>query len=234
MTAPARSRKDDRWVDEVAVGRALAGQSVGRSLTRGERRVIAERVQRDGGGAARLARVLHCNGPAAARLIEAAERKAGVPVTIDRGLCPAPRHGTEAAYGGQPGCRCPDARAAHTRGNKLRQTGLLPPGLVSTVGVRRRREALGVLGYSLADLAPYFGCTFKGLAQQLEHPRILRSSYRRWVAVYDRLSRLPGPNQRARTYAGQHGWLPAGAWTPETIDDPHALPQPRYRLARAG
>lgn len=145
-------------------------------------------------------------------------------MTIDRTGCRGDRHGTPNAYRNHR-CRCTDAAQALTRHKKLLAAGLVAPGLVNSVGVVRRRQALGVIGYSLADLAPYFGVSAGALHCQVVQGRtVYRTTHVRWCRVYDLLSMTPGSNDLARVWARKRGWVPPLGWDDDTIDDPDAKP----------
>lgn len=153
-------------------------------------------------------------------------------VMIDRSTCSGTSHGTSNDYRNH-GCRCPDAAQDNTRYGKRRRAGLHRPGWVSSVGVVRRRQALAVMGYGLRDLAPFFGTSWRGVGNYLARPHVHRSTFERWVEVYDRLSMTPGPNVRAREYARKLGWAPPLAWDDDEIDTPDAVPTGRPRPFRA-
>lgn len=151
---------------------------------------------------------------------------------IDRTGCTGDRHGTPNAYRNHR-CRCTDAAQALTRHKKLLAAGLVAPGLVNSVGVVRRRQALGVIGYSLADLAPYFGVTASALnCQAVQGRTVYRTTHEQWCRVYDLLSMTPGSNDLARVWARKRGWAPPLAWDDDTIDDPNATPDLGKRRAR--
>jgi hypothetical protein len=85
--------------------------------------------------------------------------------------------------------------------------------LVPAIGVRRRIDALGALGWSYADI---------GVVYTTARGRSVHAHTRAHVlAVYDRLSMTVGPSARARLLAHQKGFLPPLAWDDETIDDPN-------------
>lgn len=95
---------------------------------------------------------------------------------------------------------------------------------VSTVGVVRRRQALGVVGYTLQHIAERMGVSASGLATSLQKAAIEQGCFERWCRVYDELSQVEGASRFARGVAERSGWAPPSAWTPETIDDPDAEP----------
>jgi hypothetical protein len=147
-------------------------------------------------------------------------------------VCTGDQHGTANAYRNHR-CRCPGAAQQVTRHRKRRAAGLVPPGLVSNVGVIRRRQALGAIGYSLADLAPHFGVTAAALnCHVIEDRTVLRSTYEQWCRVYDLLSMTPGTNTRARREGRRRRWAPPLAWDDDSIDDPASKPDFGLRRAR--
>jgi hypothetical protein len=151
------------------------------------------------------------------------------PAPIDRSACPGSQHGTSNAYRNH-GCRCADARRANTRYGKLRRAGLHQARWVSSLGVIRRRQALAAIGYGLRELEPYFGTSWRGVGNYQSRERVHRSTYDRWVEVYDRLSMTPGPNALVKQHARQQGWAPPLAWDDDELDNPEARPA---RMPRA-
>lgn len=149
---------------------------------------------------------------------------------MDRSGCSGSQHGTSNAYRNHE-CRCPDARRANSTYQKRQRAGLLAPGRVSTVGVVRRRRALAAMGWGLIDLAPRLGVGSEfAVNNYLRRERVLRSTFEKWVRVYDDLSMTPGPNELARDLAARKGWPPPLAWDDDEIDNPDAKPA---RMPRA-
>lgn len=145
-------------------------------------------------------------------------------MTIDRSGCAAPRHGTASAYSfGR--CRCADARRASRYYRGAIRYGLNDPAWVDNTGVVRRRRALAAIGWSLTDLAPYFGTTWQTVGMHAAGDRVRRDTLDRWRAVYEQLSMTIGPSRQAREYAQRQGWAPPLAWDDDTIDDPDASPE---------
>ena len=95
---------------------------------------------------------------------------------------------------------------------------------VSTVGVVRRRQALGAAGYTLHDIADRMGVTYSAVLTALQKDHIEQSRFERWCRVYDELAAVPGGSSWTRAVAARMKWAPPEAWTPTTIDDPHAQP----------
>lgn len=152
-------------------------------------------------------------------------------MNIDRGTCPGDQHGTSNAYRNH-GCRCTDAKVANTRYVKHRLAGLHEAAWVSAVGVVRRRQALAVMGYSLIDLAPHLGVSWRAVSNYQRRPRVHRSTFQRWCQVYDELSMTPGPSKKAREEALRRGWASPLAWDEGTIDDSAAVPDRGSRATR--
>lgn len=127
-----------------------------------------------------------------------------------------PRHGTEA------GCRehyrrsttpCAPCLEAHRRANIMRR---LYPHKVTTLGARRRVQALQAIGYSRDRIAAELGYTSGGaLTYIMQADTMLVTTATRIGNVYDRLSmtvpRGAGPS-RARTWARRYGYAPPLAW----------------------
>jgi hypothetical protein len=95
---------------------------------------------------------------------------------------------------------------------------------VSTVGVVRRRQALGAAGYTLQDIAARMGVTYSAVLTALQKDHIEQSRYERWCRVYDELAAVPGASAWTRAVAARMTWAPPEAWTVDTIDDPDAQP----------
>lgn len=153
-------------------------------------------------------------------------------MSIDRSGCRGTRHGTPNAYRNHR-CRCSDAAQALAHHKKLLAAGLVASGLVNSIGVIRRRQALGAIGYSLTDLAPHFRVTSSALnCQVTQGSTVYRSTHEQWCRVYDLLSMTPGPNDLARALAKRRGWVPPLGWDDDTIDDPAAAPDLGDQRAR--
>lgn len=145
----------------------------------------------------------------------------GVPVRADD-----VRHGTNAGY--VAGCRedcCRTAtrnyhkrlRIEHHRGQRR---------LISSLGTRRRIEALGALGWTGVQVGAVLGITGEHVRQIRNQSLVTRSLAARVATAYDQLSmQLPPERTRAerhnasrqRNRAKAAGWLPPLAW--DDIDD---------------
>ena len=98
-------------------------------------------------------------------------------------------------------------------------------GFIPAAGTVRRIQALVAIGWPMRELSTRTGVAARNIAV----------NGRTWVTVetaalveqlYDDLSMTPGPSRNARGFAADHGWHPPLAWDDETIDDPHAKPDP--------
>lgn len=116
-------------------------------------------------------------------------------VPLDRGDCPARRHGTAAAYE-RHGCRCRDAREANRINRKRRREGRYRPELVDATGTHRRIRALQRLGWPLGELAARLGRQPHGraLSCALQRSRCTRSWAVTVAALFDELCMVPGPS----------------------------------------
>jgi WhiB family redox-sensing transcriptional regulator len=99
------------------------------------------------------------------------------------------------------------------------------PATAPSVGVTRRRQALGRHGYTLRQIADELGINDSTVSGHLSQDLVLVSTLERWQVMYRRLSQREGPSARARMAAERAHWLPVSAWTEDTIDDPDAEPQ---------
>ena len=96
---------------------------------------------------------------------------------------------------------------------------------VSSVGLRRRMQALAWMGWPAREVAARTGiprATLQTLALRTRQPSV--RLHRRVVAVYEQLAHLPGPSQVAAGKARASGFAPPLAWDDDTIDDPRARP----------
>jgi hypothetical protein len=132
-------------------------------------------------------------------------------MTIDRSACPAPRHGTAAAYTGA-GCKCWDAVLAGSLYRSRLKNG--EPELVNAVPTRRRLHALNAIGWGMAQLADPLGCGCPQAPNRIGRAGLVRRTTAERVAyTFDLLRDTPGPADQARSHARRMGYIPAGAWT---------------------
>lgn len=95
---------------------------------------------------------------------------------------------------------------------------------IDATGARRRLQALVTLGWTQTEIAARIGWTTANLNRiTLGHvDNITRGTHQLIDELYEQLSMLPGPSQRARGVAQRRGWLPPLAW--DDIDDPTEQP----------
>lgn len=136
--------------------------------------------------------------------------------------CSAVRHGTRGAYA-KLGCKCPAAREADRIYRKRLRHGLQPSYLVDATGSRRRLQALAVLGWPSAALAPRLGLHTKSICDIRSNGRkVHRTTAARIRQLYRDLVDVQGPSQPAAARARARGWVSPLAW--DDIDDPQARP----------
>lgn len=154
---------------------------------------------------------------------------------------PDPRHGTVAGYNRIP-CReecCRRAMATY----KARWAWDKHNGrdrIVSTLGTRRRIQALNALGWSNEQIAKRMGNDRSNLTRLIYGETMTRTLAERVAKVYDDLSmRLPTGNAQAitnvRNRAQRLGFLPPLMWddidndpTPAPEEKPHGRPMMRH------
>lgn len=140
-----------------------------------------------------------------------------------------PRHGTTAGYNAHYELQspiCGPCRLAKRRYDKRRimRGGQLK---VSSLGARRRIQALQALGYSRRDIAEAagYGRAHAALKWALDGDAITAATALRIYTAYDGLCMTLATNPRAervRKHAAARGWPPPLAWT--DIDDPAEQP----------
>jgi hypothetical protein len=141
--------------------------------------------------------------------------------------CPSTRrHNTLNAHASDR-CRCPAARAAHTRYSKRRLLDVAAgrPRTIPADGCRRRIQALLAIGWTGSFIAAELGVSRARLSyltsrQEAVTPRTAAAV----SALYDRLSSQPGPSAMTRGHAAAAGYVPPIGWDDDAIDDPGALP----------
>lgn len=135
-----------------------------------------------------------------------------------------PRHGTYAGYGA--GCREDCCRTA-ARNYHKRRAYEGRPRMVSSVGLRRRIQALACLGWSMYDLSQRLGVSRENVRQWMLHDEVYRSTHETVCALYDELSMTLAPTDtptrrqvvgKVRKRAERAGWLPPLAWDDDSID----------------
>lgn len=102
------------------------------------------------------------------------------------------------------------------------------PRYVDSTGTLRRLRALACLGWSQDALAERIGMTTSTLNNFMRvgssGRRVTPASAERVAVAYAELSGENGPSHLTARRAARRGWQPPEAWTTETIDDPHAIP----------
>lgn len=107
--------------------------------------------------------------------------------------------------------------------------------VIAGTGTRRRLQALVANGWTQGALAARLGMStgnfnslIHGHNRKAGAGRVLASTYRAVLALYEELWDQPAPLTRGRVrsqaVAKQHGWPPPLAWDDDTIDDPDAGP----------
>lgn len=140
-----------------------------------------------------------------------------------------PRHGTMAGYNAHTRSGfpiCGSCRLAKRRYDKRR---IMAGGFkVSTLGSRRRVEALRALGYSLNDIAAAAG--YKPVHSAIKYvmtaETMTASTAARIDRAFEALCMTPATGPRAgrnRRHAARMGWPPPLAWA--DIDDPNEQPE---------
>jgi AraC-like DNA-binding protein len=127
----------------------------------------------------------------------------------------------------------------------------LDPGtLISNHGVRRRVEALGCLGWSLAALAGELGISREAFSARIHAASATVRTHREVAGLYDRLWNTPptpaSPELatyivRTRKRAAALGWVPPMAWddidtdpAPPVVDDAVVLDELAIEFATQG
>ena len=102
---------------------------------------------------------------------------------------------------------------------------LAPTATTDGTGTRRRLSALVAIGHTQTYLAGRLDMSLTNLGRILHsETRVLVSTARATVVLYDELALTPGPSRKARQVAAGHGWASPLAWDDERIDDPAAKP----------
>lgn len=95
-------------------------------------------------------------------------------------------------------------------------------GLVSTVGSRRRVQALAVLGWPQCEVASRADVNPKTLSRVLTQQTMLARNAAAIAKVFDELQMTPGPSRWVRQRAARKGWVPPLAW--DDPDNPDEVP----------
>lgn len=98
------------------------------------------------------------------------------------------------------------------------------PVRVPAVGAQRRIHGLHRMGWTRAVIKQRLGFQTDHLGALDPAGLIPVEMHQKIVALYDELSMIPGPSERARNDAQKLGKAPPLAWDDDTIDDPKAKP----------
>ncbi|GAA0495121.1 hypothetical protein Ade02nite_19170 [Paractinoplanes deccanensis] len=140
--------------------------------------------------------------------------------------CPAPYHGTHAAYQSAK-CRCPHAKEAKRLYKKRAKHGLLTPVLVDATGTRRRVQGMWALGHTTSDIIEETGGRFSEpvVIKFCRQDHVTPVSRDLIAAAYQVLINRPGRSSRTRDRARAAGYALPIQWGAD-IDDPAAVPEP--------
>lgn len=135
---------------------------------------------------------------------------------IDRSGCSAPCHGNYYAYS-RLKCRCPDAREATRLYSKRLREGRNQPGWIDSTGVRRRLQAMQVMGWGWPEIAKRCGDVSGSAVSKWASGRSVTPQVAARVdAAFRQLGHMPAPMGpyvlRTRRQALQKGWVGADAW----------------------
>ena len=122
-------------------------------------------------------------------------------------------------------------RSTHNKILAVKAPPTPSPGMyIDATGLRRRLQALAVLGYSGIYIAKRIKTadTRLHLITNGKQPTVRYVLARRIIAIYDELAHTPAPAGRSRTrvikLAADNRWAGPVAWDDDTIDDPAAVP----------
>lgn len=154
-------------------------------------------------------------------------------------LCPPDhKHGATSTCVNGHGCRCRDCVSARSRRKREDYYGARSiTGVdvkVSSLGVRRRLEALACMGWSCEAVAVRIGAHPRPVNRWRsgERAHVMRSTHDAIDRVFRELAYIPAPGrsgQVTRTVAKARGYVPAVAW--DDVDDPRERPKGVQRAA---
>lgn len=104
---------------------------------------------------------------------------------------------------------------------------------ISSIGLRRRYEALSLLGWPMSVTTAMAGSSPGAFMNNLKRGDCSVVYRDRYHAVYQELSNTPGPSEVCVRKAVKLGFLPAFAWDYVNIDDPKARPYQGFRSKEA-
>ena len=102
-----------------------------------------------------------------------------------------------------------------------------PRQYTEATGTMRRLRALVAIGYPYTEIAAAVGMHERpiGAIARGDYDKVRVATAEAVLALYARLSMVPGTSSLARTIAGRNGWVPPLAWDEDVIDDPNAEPE---------
>jgi hypothetical protein len=101
---------------------------------------------------------------------------------------------------------------------------LSPRLMLPAVGMRRRHEALGWMGWTMKLSATHSGHSLGSFSAMLSRGTVSRRFWLDYSVAYADLKDQVGPNELIQSLARRWGWAPPFAWDEDTIDDPAAEP----------
>jgi hypothetical protein len=132
-------------------------------------------------------------------------------------------HGKASTYNDR-GCRCGECRAAHARSRAMQRKRTYlrhgSPALVSTLGAKRRVQALQAIGWSMNMLETRLGRSRSYLSALMTRDSMTPATFEAIADLYDQLSMTPGTSRRAIGDAKRGGFVPPLAW--DDIDNDEA------------
>lgn len=123
--------------------------------------------------------------------------------------------------------RVATATAARILAIPLASTDQRPGAYVDAVGGRRRLQALAALGWSIDEILTRHSIGDKTNVLRIRSgatTRIRRATHIAICQAYDALAMLPGPSQRARSFARTMAWVPPLAWDDDALDGGSSCP----------
>ena len=98
--------------------------------------------------------------------------------------------------------------------------------LVSSIGIRRRVQALEYIGYTKMQMAERLGVSETMMYSYLRAERTFVPTVQRIHEMYLAMRETSGDNERVRLQAYRRNYFPPMCWDDETIDDPDTKPYP--------
>lgn len=116
------------------------------------------------------------------------------------------------------------ARVGEARYRKQRY--LYGPRKISSLGARRRVQALHAIGWTFGEIGARMSppITSEAVGKLIRFDTTYRDKAEQIARVYDQLWNTPGPSVKARNRAARDGWLRAQDWDDDLIDDPDYVP----------